>query len=220
MTTTHDATAEGHTEHRHHGGYEDPIITYTASDNTESKFDSIRSNASYDLLEIENKNQESTMDIDDAMTDPSDKNFHLGDQSVSTLNVHVSPRRTCSFQEFGDVYEHVPTKLKPNRKLVIDLNLHPTEKGKLYLAEQSFYRNQSDTKYAMTIHPDIYQNVMEEVHDAHTVPCGLYFCCHGGDGAHTGVSHDDYVDIRLAWAVVSVLFVTIWAVEIGIPPMV
>jgi|Transcript_31266 hypothetical protein len=61
-------------------------------------------------------------------------------------------------------------------------------------------------QYALTVSCDIYQKILAEVSDAHRTPCGLYFCCHGGDSAHVGVSHDDYVDIRLAWLLVSILF--------------
>ena len=51
-----------------------------------------------------------------------------------------------------------------------------------------------------------YRRVLAEVNDSQEVPCGLYFCCHGGDGAHTGVSHDDRVDIRLAWVALACRF--------------
>jgi hypothetical protein len=48
--------------------------------------------------------------------------------------------------------------------------------------------------------------MIDEVNDAHSIPLGLYFCCHGGDGAHSGIAHDDYVDIRVAYMVVGVVF--------------
>lgn len=69
-----------------------------------------------------------------------------------------------------------------------------------------FYNKEEKPQYALTVNSDIYQKILAEVNDAHRVPCGLYFCCHGGDAAHTGVSHDDYVDIRLAWALVFIIF--------------
>ena len=45
----------------------------------------------------------------------------------------------------------------------------------------------------------------------------LYFCCHGGDAAHVGVSHDDYVDIRLAWFLVFVLFSVLIILSVSVP---
>jgi len=69
----------------------------------------------------------------------------------------------------------------------------------------------------MTVQSDIYTRILDEVNEARTVPCGLYFCCHGGDGAHTGVSHDDYVDIKLAWIIVAFLFAILLMIEFTVP---
>lgn len=108
--------------------------------------------------------------------------------------------------EFGDKYQLVPSQLVDNVKLVVDPNLEPKERGTLYYAEDAFYNKQEKPQYALTVNCDLYRNILAEVSDAHRIPCGLYFCCHGGDGAHTGVSHDDHVDIRMAWALVIIIF--------------
>ena len=97
-------------------------------------------------------------------------------------NVLVSPRQTRFFEAFEDVYKQVPSQIKDNRKLVIDLNLLKNEKGKLYLVEQSFYKSQNETKYAITRQSGVYEQIMCEVNSLITSPCELYFCCHGGDG--------------------------------------
>ena len=180
---------------------------------------SILSDATFDVDEIENRMSDLTDEQEESNCGQADVDptFHLGNQRVSAMNVHVSPRRTPSFDDFGDVYEQVPTQLKKNRKLVIDSNLYLKEKGKLYLAQYSFYKNRNETKYAMTIQSDIYAQILNEVNSAHTVPCGLYFCCHGGDGAHTGVSHDDFVDIKLAWIIVIFVFAILLTIEITVP---
>lgn len=127
------------------------------------------------------------------------QSFHLGASTkMSARNIMVHERPTSSFMEHGDEYELVPTKLKNNVRMVEDVNLID-DKGRLYLAKYSFFNNGHDLKFALTVQPDIYEKILREVNDAFSAPCGLYFCCHGGDGAHTGVSHNDYVDIKLAW---------------------
>ena len=128
--------------------------------------------------------------------------FHLG-KSKLNANIRVSMRFTHSFMEYGDEYDKVPTLLRENVALLLDPNLDPHERGRLYYAESSFYKTSEEPHYTLTVNSDIYQRILKEVNDAKSVPCGLYFCCHGGDGAHTGVSNDDYVDIRLAWLVLS-----------------
>ena len=151
---------------------------------------------------------------DDPSLGPS---FHLGNKRVSVRNVMASPRRTSSFQDFGKVYEMVPTQLKDNVKLVTDPNLFDHEQGKMYFAEYSFYKNSHIPKYALTIQSSIYRQIWDEVNDAYSAPCGLYFCCHGGDGAHTGVSHDDHVDIKLAWFIIILVFGALISVEVALP---
>ena len=126
--------------------------------------------------------------------------FRLGaSTTMSARNIMVHERRTSSFMNHGAEYELVPTQLKNNVRMVEDVNLIGDAKGRLYLARYSFFNNCHDLKFALTVQPDIYERIMSELNDAFTVPCGLFFCCHGGDGAHTGVSHNDYVDIKLAW---------------------
>jgi hypothetical protein len=113
-------------------------------------------------------------------------------------------------------YNLVPTQIKDNVKLVNDPNLADDDDadggnngggaGRLYYKASAFYNPREEPQYALTMNPAIFQQILNEVVDATSTPCGLYFCCHGGDGAHTGVSHDDYVDIRLAWILVGLVF--------------
>ena len=141
-------------------------------------------------------------DIEARFSDISGKSFHLGDHTrMSINNILVNQRRTDSFAQYGEDYQLVPTQLKKNVRVVEDMNMDYGGRGRLYLASYSFFDNNHETKYALTIQPNIYKQLFTEVHDAYNVPCGLFFCCHGGDGAHTGVSHNDFVDIKLAWVV-------------------
>jgi hypothetical protein len=106
-------------------------------------------------------------------------------------------------------YNLVPTQIKDNVKLVNDPNLTDNDNdgaGRLYYKASAFYNPSEDPQYALTMNPAIFQQILNEVADARSTPCGLYFCCHGGDGAHTGSSHDDYVDIKLAWILVGLVF--------------
>jgi hypothetical protein len=43
------------------------------------------------------------------------------------------------------------------------------------------------------------------------------FCCHGGDGAHTGVKLDDHVDIRVAFSLVGLLMLVIIILSVLLP---
>ena len=130
-------------------------------------------------------------ELESRLSNLSSESFHLGAHadgkrvSIAAKNVMVQERRTSSFMEHGDDYELVPTKITRNVRLVEDNTIHSSGHGRLYIAEYSLYKNCHDTKYALTIKPDIYQNILREIDDARTTPCGLYFCCHGGDGAHT-----------------------------------
>ncbi|KAG7374779.1 hypothetical protein IV203_013874 [Nitzschia inconspicua] len=140
-----------------------------------------------------------------------DENDTVTDDAGSELSQGL--RRTASFRQIDDEYDRVPSHLTDNIKLCVDRNLNHKQKGRLYFAEQALYNNQEKPDYAMTIKKDMFRMmIINEVEQAYNAPCGLYFCCHGGDGAHTGVSHVDYVDIRLAWVFVIAVFVTIAAV--------
>ena len=69
-------------------------------------------------------------------------------------------------------------------------------------------------KYTVTVQSNIYQQILDEVDGAYSTPCELYFCCHGGDGAHTGVSHNDYVDIKkIAWLLTIGVFSTLLYID-------
>lgn len=145
------------------------------------------------------------------------RSFHLGMKRMNASNIWTSMRFTESFAEYGDEYQLVPSQLVDNVKLVADPNLDPNEKGTLYYAEDAFYNKYEKPQYALTVNSDIYCRILEEVSDSHRIPCGLYFCCHGGDGAHTGVSHDDYVDIRMAWALVIIVFAVMLYLSATVP---
>ncbi len=101
----------------------------------------------------------------------------------------------------------VPTLLKENIRLYTTTD--PDEVGMFYMREDTFYNKDKTPEYALSVSPEIYQRVMTEVNDSHSTPLGLYFCCHGGDNAHTGVAHEDFVDIKVAWMLVSIMMMTI-----------
>ena len=183
---------------------EDSCIGFsTMSDDYSSpkvKFAALATEETYGSTSSSPTSEESADEFD------GQRSFHLGMKRVNVSNIWTSQRLTDSFAEFGDEYELVPTELVDNVKLVADPNLDPKEKGTLYYAEDAFYNKHEKPQYALTVNTDIYRRILEEVSDARSIPCGLYFCCHGGDGAHTGVSHDDYVDIRMAWFLVILIF--------------
>jgi hypothetical protein len=139
------------------------------------------------------------------------RNFPNGKSklAIHALNLFQSQRIAASFLE--DEIEVAPTLLTHNVALVTDPNLIHGEQGKLYYAVASFYNTQEPPEYALTVNDTIYRRIIEEIATARDVPCGLYFCCHGGDGAaHTGFSHDDFVDIRLAWTAIGCIFVAMF----------
>ena len=101
----------------------------------------------------------------------------------------------------------VPTLLAENIRLFTTQD--PDEVGMLYMKEDAFYNREKTPEYALSVSPDIYKQLMTEVNDSQSMPLGLYFCCHGGDGAHTGVAHGDYVQIYVAWIIVSIMMLGI-----------
>jgi hypothetical protein len=102
-----------------------------------------------------------------------------------------------------EVHEN-PTLLKDNVRL---FTVDDVEKeGILYMNEEAFYNKNVDPQYALSVSPHIYRKMVDEVNDSYSIPLGLYFCCHGGDGAHTGIAHDDYVDIEVAYALAGIFF--------------
>ena len=133
----------------------------------------------------------------------SQQSFHLGKSKLAPSNVWTSMRWTESFRDHGDEYDQVPTEMTDNVTLVLDENLDHRDAGGLYYAESCFYQTAHPPNYAVTVNCDIYQRILKEVGDAHGVPCGMYFCCHGGEGAD---SHDDHVDITLAWGCLAAIF--------------
>ena len=154
-------------------------------------------------------------ELDGRLSQISAQSFHLGDSTrISNRNIMVLERRTDSFLNHGDFYELVPTQLKNNIRMIEDVNLIDNSKGRLYLARYSFFNNGHDLKFALTVQPDIYKRIMSEVSDAVSSPFGVYFCCHGGDGAHSGVSHKDYVDIKLAWICFGAVMIMLMAIDL------
>jgi hypothetical protein len=154
---------------------------------------------------------------EESLDDFDRRSFHLGMKRMNASNIWTSMRFTESFAEHGDEYQLVPSQLTENVKLVADPNLDAKEKGTLYFAEDAFYNKDEKPRYALTVNSDIYSRILSEVSDAQSIPFGLYFCCHGGDGAHTGVSHDDYVDIRMAWILVIIIFAVLMYLSATVP---
>ena len=175
------------------------------------KFAPLDTTETYGSTESFSASDESMDDFD------GQRSFHLGMRRMNASNIWTSMRFTKSFAEYGDEYQLVPSQLTENVKLVADPNLDPKEKGILYFAEDAFYNKHEKPQYALTVNSDIYCRILAEVSDAHSIPFGLYFCCHGGDGAHTGVSHDDYVDIRMAWALVIIIFAVMMYLSATVP---
>jgi hypothetical protein len=190
--------------------FSSPVSTIASSTDQNQRPSSIPSSiGSYDDQEeiesfLESSYGKNTDDDDD---EEQDVRFHLGNRCVSATNVYCSIRKTPSFEEHGNEYTAVPTQIRNNIKLVCESNLDDRERGQLYLERYSYYQNRQELKYALTVQPGIYRDIIDEVNAAFATPFGLHFCCHGGDGAHTGVSHDDYVDITLAYILLSLVFV-------------
>ena len=113
-------------------------------------------------------------------------------------------------------YETVPTELTHNNtKLVLDPALENYERGQLFYSESSMYHPEQSPFYALTVNTDLYRRIFQEVVDSQRIPCGLYFCCHGGDDTHIGLSpgSDSFVDIRVAWTLVIIMFATMLIVS-------
>ncbi|CAB9504171.1 expressed unknown protein [Seminavis robusta] len=117
----------------------------------------------------------------------------------ANIMLRVKPPVLLRHESLADQFAMAPTELAERMQLIIDPCLEEGQRGQLYYGEEAYYNPEVDPTYALTVPPKLYQQVLHEIVEARQVPCGLYFCCHGGDGAHTGVSHDDYVDIRIAW---------------------
>lgn len=128
-------------------------------------------------------------------------------KKINRLNIWTSMRIAQSFNEHEGDFVLVPTQRKENVKLVVDPNLNPRENGTLYYSSDCFYNKEEDPRYVLTIHTDSYARVISEVNDAVSTPCGLYFF-------HSGVSNDDYVDIRLAWVLVGLVFLVMMTIDV------
>ena len=106
-------------------------------------------------------------------------------------------------EESADIRK-TPTLLKDNVRLFTTDRVGA--EGLLYMREDTFYNSKAEPQYALSVSPQIYSAMVEEIQASNTTPLGLYFCCHGGDGAHSGVAHEDYVDIEVAYIVVAIFF--------------
>jgi hypothetical protein len=126
-------------------------------------------------------------------------------KKINPSNIWTSMRLAQSFNEHEGEFALVPTQRKDNVKLVVDPNLDPQENGALYYSSDCFYNKDEDPMYVLTIHTDSYARVISEVNDAISTPCGLYFF-------HSG--NDDYVDIRLAWVLVGLVFSVMMAFDV------
>jgi len=110
-----------------------------------------------------------------------------------------------SIRDYEANLRMVPSLLTDNVRLFTNSSLESPEAGLLYMHEDCFYKDGSP-EYALSVNHDIYLQMMKEVNDANSIPLALYFCCHGGDGAHSGVVHGDFVDIKVAVFLLFVLF--------------
>jgi hypothetical protein len=155
----------------------------------------------------------SLLDDDEESATPSSYSFDSL-KKISRSNIWTSMRVAQSFNVHEGECALVPTQRKDNVKVVVDSNLNPFENGALYYSSDCFYNKDEDPMYILTIHTDLYARVISEVNDAVSTPFGLYFCCHGGDGAHSGVSHDGHVDIRLAWVLVGLVLSAMMAFDV------
>ena len=135
-----------------------------------------------------------------------------GRNPIGSSNLLVSTRRLAASSFLnktpsGGEYDTVPTLVEEDRVvLVCDTNLDWYGLGGFYYAEDAFYNPKVAPQYAITVSPSIYQKLIQEVYLSRNVPCGMYFCCQGGDGAHTGEAHKDFVDIQLAWTMMGIVF--------------
>lgn len=135
-----------------------------------------------------------------------------GFSMVSPSNMLISIRDLEFIHESAKEYDLVPSMEGENIALVPDENLLYTNSnaGQLYYSEKSFYNKANPPEYVITCSPYIYRHVLSELDQSKSVPCGLYFCCQGGEfGAHVGSSHDeDVVDIRLAYVLLALFFLS------------
>lgn len=132
---------------------------------------------------------------------------------VGPANKMVSIRSLKFIKETSDEYDMVPSLVGENMALVADDNLLYSEHraGKLYYSEQAFYNPNISPEYVVTVSPHIYRDILTELDHSSSIPCGMYFCCQGGEfGAHVGASHDeDNVDIKLAQVLLAIFFTTL-----------
>lgn len=122
---------------------------------------------------------------------------------------------TRSILEESDEVRETPTLLKDNVRLFTTEQIGM--EGLLYMRADTFYNSEVEPEYALSISPNIYSKMVSEVNSAYSMPLGTYFCCHGGDGAHSGVAHEDFVDIGVAYILVGIFFLIILVITLTFP---
>jgi hypothetical protein len=147
--------------------------------------------------------------------------MHFRKSRLNNNNVRMSVRGNIwksvrSIRDYEENMRMVPSHLTDNVRLFTNSSLESPQAGLLYMHEDCFYKEGSP-EYALSINHDIYVQMMNEVNDASSLPLDLYFCCHGGDGAHSGVAHEDFVDIRVAILILGALFVTFLFIIFVVP---
>jgi hypothetical protein len=135
-----------------------------------------------------------------------------------TIRHDIQLKRSSSLIHDVVDFDLVPSELVENTRLVTDPTLEPNEAGQLYMSQESYYNPKVEPQYALTTHSSLYTNtLLKEIHDAHTVPCGFYWCCHeAAMQDHFDESHandddatSDHVDIRIAWTLAGVFMTVI-----------
>ncbi len=69
----------------------------------------------------------------------------------------------------------VNTLLKDNVRLFTAEQIDA--EGQLYMKEEAFYNRKVEPEFALSISPDIYRKMIDEVNDSRALPLKLYFCC-------------------------------------------
>lgn len=45
------------------------------------------------------------------------------------------------------------------------------------MKEEAFYNRKVEPEFALSMSPNIYRKMVDEVNASHSLPMGLYFCC-------------------------------------------
>mmetsp|Transcript_39240 Transcript_39240/g.45792 ORF Transcript_39240/g.45792 Transcript_39240/m.45792 type:complete len:269 (-) Transcript_39240:274-1080(-) len=148
--------------------------------------------------EVEGQQEQLLPDSVMFQTQQTDYGTLSADSAVKEVNMMKSSHKYSLSDPIDTKY--LPTYMEDNVTLVTDGHLERGKTGKLYIDEESLNVISRTPEYVLSVHPDAYERVMNEAVEAQ----GLYSCLHGKDSAN-GSSHDDYVDIRVAVALVSAI---------------